>query len=222
VKICSPSDDLCGDALLVLTRTKKFSAALTNAAIAQAPAFERHWTRSDPPSRFAWWLALGSLVWLTTIHHFGVAQVRVLVGGEESATLLVDSRKLFDVAAANSEDPRSGRLFSLLGGRRRLQLVRADGREVFDVASNIWPGETYLVGDLPDGKCLFLEERSYGAAGPHNTFVPLGSTGPVFQLKADIDSWFVPLGAPLDDEPALVTSGGIRRALRLLPCGAEL
>jgi len=222
VRVHGPPD-FAEDTLIVLTRTRRFSEALTNAAIAQVSVFERQGnvTRA-PSSRFALWLALGSLVWLTTIHHFGVAQVRVMVAGHESATLLVDSRKVFDVAAANSEDPRSGKSLSLLGGRRRLQLVGASGDEAFDVVQNIWPGETYLVGSVPVGKCLFLEERRYGGAGPHSTFVPLGSSGPVFRLGRGVDSWFVPLGTASLDEPPVVTSGGVRRALRLLPCGAEL
>lgn len=164
-------------------------------------------------------LILGA-AWLLLIHSLGGADVRVLVVGNEGAFLLVDNRHFGAVHPSNQEDPRAGTTVRVLGGRRHLELVSASGATLGGATQTIWPGRTYIVAHLKPGVCLYFERRTYGYEG-RSRLVPLGGGGPVWELREPVDSWLIPLenpGAEDHDDEDWGSSGGERRAVRLLPC----
>jgi hypothetical protein len=113
----------------------------------------------------------------------------------------------------------------VLGGRRRLEIISESGALLGGATMTIWPGRTYIVGQLPEDQCLFWEQRTYGTGAERSLVFPLGGDGPVWELKDQVDSWFVPLESPgtkpdVESDP-WETRGGIRRAVRLLPCRVQ-
>ncbi len=165
------------------------------------------------------------LLWLFLIQSLGGANVRVFVSGKEKAFLLVDTRHTGKVAPTNAEDPRAGQALRILGGRRSLRLISESGEELAQATRTIWPGRTYIVGQLPQGECLFWERRKYGKEGSRSLLFPLPGEGPVWELRDSVDSWFIPLDegraqSNPSDTDDWETSGGVRRAIRLLPCRA--
>lgn len=190
-------------------------------------------------------LTLG-LLWWGLLHFFGVAQVRVIYGGERSATLLIDDRHSGELRATYSEDPEAGRILQVLGGRRKFALISSQGALLAEEMRILWPGGAYIVAVLPTGMCLFSETMSYGQAGAENLFVPLPGPGPIWEVEGRVDSWFEPLApaksevgssigseadsmhqaaaapraaaVPAAEEVEHSLSGGSRRAIRLLPC----
>lgn len=211
------------DSLWIASQNHKFSRNLSEHGLESSPIGPSIFR--GPPSEgrsFSLGLVAAAIVWLILIQLLGVAQFRVLVGGGESASLLIDSRMVAVVEAANSEDPRSGRALSVLGGRRHIQLITAAGQTVAEGEMTIWPGRTYIVGYLPADRCLFWEEQGYGEVGPLHTLVPEESSGPIWEFNRRIDSWFIPLsGEEGEGTLGLATSGGLRTALRLLPCSKK-
>lgn len=168
-------------------------------------------------------LAGGGLAWLALVHSLGGAHVRVIVSGTNKAVLLVDARHSGTITPTNAEDPRAGQSLRILGGRRQLELVSHTGTRLGGDTRTIWPGRTYIVGQLPPGRCLFWERRRYGQDGSGSIVFPVAGEGPVWELRDPVDSWFIPLESPQGQEDAdWETSGGIRRAIRLLPCRGAL
>jgi hypothetical protein len=215
----------------LLVKNDAFARALSEAALPAIGTTEApHVTLSEKfQQRWPIWLVPTlALSWWTLLHVSGVAQVRVLYGGERSATLLIDGRHSGVVSAAHSEDPESGGLHQVLGGRRTFALVSSEGELLAERSETLWPGRTYIVGVLPPGSCLFSETLDYGKEGEGNLFVPLEGSGPLWEVKGRVDSWFqalAPRGQRSDDEPdhgvetaEQSLSGGTRRAIRLLPC----
>jgi hypothetical protein len=209
--------------LRVLSEVPKFAACLSQQGLLPAP-FESGEAKRIPARRellFPSVVGLLGLIWLLLVQTLGVAQVRILVGGDESATLLVDSRKVAVVKRANSEDPRAGGIVKVMGGQRAIELITRGGRPVAQAKVTIWPGRTYIVGYLPTDHCLFWEELNYGDKGRRHRLNRLRGSGPIWELDRAVDSWFMPLAAEGDEEENTPsTSGGTRQAIRLLPCGA--
>jgi len=112
------------------------------------------------------------------------------------------------------EHPHAARAITTLAGRRTLTLVSDAGEPMVEVVETLWPGRDYLFGTLPEGKCLFLERQEYGDAGAEHSLIPVAGSGPLWELPAAVDVWFV----ELRERPSLPTSGGVRTAVRLLPC----
>ncbi len=187
--------------------------------------------------RWPIWLVLSlGVAWWGLLHFLGVAQVRVIYGGERSATFLIDDRHSGELSATYSEDPEAGRILQVLGGRRKFALMSSQGALVAEEKTTIWPGGTYIVAVLPTGMCLFSETMSYGQKGSGSLLVPLSGQGPVWEVEGQVDSWFQPLASPRtaatnDSESGEVASsadvekslsGGSRRAIRLLACRPSL
>lgn len=206
--------------LLLHVSSKNFRRALSEHGLPYAPGvFEpRVPLRRRPPVV----LALVGCAWLATLHSLGGAEVRVFVSGREKAVLLVDTRHFGQVAPTNAEDPRAGESVRVLGGRRHLELISESGVPLGGATITLWPGRTYIVGQIPPDQCLFWERREYGSASDKSLLYPLAGDGPVWELREQVDSWFIPLestGTDQEDEAAKwETRGGIRRAVRLLPC----
>ncbi len=225
----------------LLARSEAFARALQDAGM-------RLRVEEVPPpdtlsrkfqERWPIWLVLSlGIAWWGLLHVFGVAQVRVIYGGEHSATFLIDDRHSGELSATYSEDPEAGRILQVLGGRRKFALMSSQGALVAEEKSTIWPGGTYIVAVLPTGMCLFSETMSYGQEGNRSLFVPLSGPGPVWEVEGQVDSWFQPLAprraaakdssesesedaaSSADVERSL--SGGSRRAIRLLACRPRL
>jgi hypothetical protein len=171
-------------------------------------------------------LTLVCITWFALIHSLGGVSVRVLVSGSDDAVLLVDSRVHQEISPGNSEDPRAGIFTRVLGGRRKFELLTKSGKPLGSRTVTIWPGRTYIVGHLPPGLCLFWERRDYGTGQQKSLLMPLGGDGPIWELRHSVDSWFVPLQADKTQATDAISewesSGGVRRAIRLLPCRATL
>ena len=94
-----------------------------------------------------------------------------------------------------------------------------------EATRTLWPGRTYIVGQIPPGQCLFWERREYGKEARASILFPIGGQGPVWELREQVDSWFVPLGGSTTEQLAEIedwqTRGGLRRAIRLLPCQGQ-
>lgn len=162
-------------------------------------------------------LALPPVIALCTfiaVQYFGRSTVRVVVPGPEDATFTVDARRGVDIVGTPDENPRGGSLARVLGGVRTLGLIGAGGEPLASTEVTLWPGRDYVFGRLPEGHCLHVEERAYGEAGDRHLLIPIPGPGPIWELEEEVDQWFVPL--PARDE--LPTTGGLRRAIRLLPC----
>lgn len=206
---------------LLYVEGRKFRAALTAGG---APPCDIEAPPQKKEPRGVLLLSFGglALAWLVLIHSLGGATVRVVLGGTETSTLLIDNRHSGEVQPANAEDPRAGRFAHVLGGRRHLQLQSEKGEILADQSVTVWPGRTYIVGHLPKGQCLFWEKRTYGPEKSGTFLFPLSGSGPIWELKERVDSWFLPLGEGSADSPTATdeweTSGGERRAVRLLPC----
>lgn len=220
-----------GDRSILICSRRRYRRVLDEEGFERAPLPERTPVERDSIGTLrASLLSLG-LVVLGLIHALGGATLRVIQSGDEDAFLLVDARQSGRVAPTNSEDPTAGKFVRILGGRRHLQFVSAEGSILANETLTIWPGRTYIVGHLPPGRCLFWEKRSYGNAERSVVF-PLPGSGPIWELTDRVDSWFLPLGdeeaSPADEGGSvgplglglLGTSGGTRRAVRLLPCRA--
>ncbi len=176
----------------------------------------------NPHWRWATALSLLSLLWMITIHSLGTATLRIIAAGEINSVLLVDSRRETLIASSNFEDSLAGKFVTLLGGRHRLSLLREDGSLLIDEDLTIWPGKTYIVGVLPPEKCLFWEFFSSAPAGEDHFVKPLPGVGPIWELNEVVDHWFSPNSLEKNPKTAAkgtwATSGGTRRAIRLLPC----
>lgn len=213
-----------GEGLLLSTTSRKFRRTLLEHGLVEtrgaAPRRASIFHRPQPPVV----LIVVGWVWLAVLHSLGGAHVRVLTSGREKAVLLVDTRHFGQIAPTNAEDPRAGGSVRVLGGRRHLALVSETGVPLGGATKTIWPGRTYIVGQLPPGKCLFWERREYGSGAHRSILYPLGGNGPVWELRDQVDSWFVPLESPDAEQEAETeqweTRGGTRRAIRLLPCRA--
>lgn len=211
-----------GGQLLLFCRSRLFSRSLREHGLSevQQPA-EAH-ASGFRSRKIALGLVGGGLAWLGLVHSLGGAQVRVIVSGKEKAVLLVDARHSGTIAPTNAEDPRAGQSLRVLGGRRQLELISHSGARLGRATRTIWPGLTYIVGQLPPGKCLFWESRKYGRDASRSIIFPVGGEGPIWELDEAVDSWFIPLEEEESQTEAgeadWETSGGIRRAIRLLPC----
>lgn len=163
-------------------------------------------------------LALPLVIALCTfivVQYFGRSTVRVMVPGPEDATFTVDARRGVDIVGTPDENPRGGSLARVLGGVRTLGLIGEGGEPLAFSKVTLWPGRDYVFGRLPEGHCLYVEERAYGEAGDRHLLIPIPGHEPIWELEEEIDQWFV----PLPERHELPTTGGLRRALRLLPCG---
>lgn len=162
---------------------------------------------------------LGGLLWLSSLQFFGGVRLRVLSADPSRLVLLVDGRQVASVLGTRYEDPEAGQFVRVLGGRRELRLLKSDGTEVTRQVATLWPGRSYVVGQLPAGRCLFVETRSYGAMGSDHTLAASTDSAPLWEFDAPIDSWFQPLPPEGRQEiSGLRGSGGKRTALRLLSC----
>jgi len=191
-----------------LARRKDFLQRLgADVAIEHAPV---------PRRRIIWDLlpALAALAWLSTLHWFGRAELRVLHSGDQDAVVLIDHRRRQTIAPTRTEHAYAAHAVSTLAGRRTLGIVGEEGTLLVDVTATLWPGRDYVLGTLPAGRCLFLERQEYGEEGSARDLVALPGAGPLWELPVNVDQWF----APLSPRPSLPTSGGIRTAVRLLPC----
>lgn len=148
------------------------------------------------------------------LHLWGSAQVVVLLGSQESAVLTIDDRLRLRFAGSREERPGQGPSVRTLGGRRHVGLHAASGEELISEFVTFWPRKTYLVGLPPEGYCFFVETQEYGEVGSAHYLQPLRPQGAVWEVPVTIDRWFA---AP-EPRPDLETTGGTRRALRLLPC----
>jgi len=152
--------------------------------------------------------------WLGALHFLGRAELRVIHASDAEALVLIDERRRAVTPPSRSEHPTMARSVSTLAGRRTLSVVTERGEPVVSVVRTLWPGRAYLLGTLPEGQCLFLERREYGSEGAAHELVPVPDTGPLWEFPDRIDLWF----KPLRERPDLPTTGGVRTALRLLPC----
>jgi len=168
----------------------------------------------------AWELApaLLALVWLSALHGLGRADLRVIQSGDAEAVVLIDERRRSTIAPVRSEHPHAARAVSTLAGRRRLGIVSERGESLVDVVATLWPGRDYVLGNLPPGQCLFLERQEYGKTGAAHELAQLPGQGPIWELPVTVDLWFSPLSTRPSSRPSLDTSGGVRTAVRLLPC----
>jgi hypothetical protein len=157
---------------------------------------------------------VAGLLWLAALHLFGTAKIIVVAEGIEPAIVTIDHRKRAVVAGMVEERPGRVRAVSTLGGRRHIAVFRDDGDALLEQDVTIWPTNTYIAAKLPSDWCFFIETQEYGSAGEAHTLQKLHPPGPVWELPISVDRWF----APTDPRPDLATSGGVRRALRLLPC----
>lgn len=142
------------------------------------------------------------------------ATVRTIAPGTKHHTLLVDGRKLREVEPVRREFAGAGNPTRIMAGRRRFTLISARGEVLLDETRAVWPKDTFLLGEPPAGMCLYVETRLYGESGPGHTLVPWSRGSSAEPTPVAIDQWF----SPLEGESALGTSGGTRRALRLLDC----
>lgn len=157
---------------------------------------------------------LSSLLFLLLLHAWGTARIVALQAELEPAVLLVDHRRRALVPPTPEERPGAVTSLRTLAGRRHLGLLSTEGSALADQVETLWPGRTYLLAHPPPGLCFFLEVQEYGAKGAAHFLQPLYGEAPLWELPADIDRWL----APPPERPNLPTTGGIRRALRLLPC----
>lgn len=207
----------------LVCRTRAFRRALIEHGFVEhstAPG-SRNFSVGQLPRR-ALALCLLGFMWLGLLHSLGATTVRVLVSGNERAVLLVDGRHTGLIEPTNDEDPQGGILARVLGGRRTLALYSSAGEMLGQQTATLWPGRTYIIAHLAPGDCLFWEKRAYGERSRPSNFSPLGGVGPVWELEEHVDSWFIPLQTPgqatPESEDDWRSSGGIRRAIRLLPC----
>lgn len=147
------------------------------------------------------------------LQHFGRSELWV-IHSEQDLILLIDHTLIGTVPASLGETPEAGRREEVLGGRRTLSLVHPDGSVRTELPVTFVPGKSYLLGLPPPRHCLFLEKRAYGQAGSTLERTPLPGAGPLWEIPERIDFWFTE--AP--DASSGFTSGGLRTALRLLPC----
>lgn len=158
---------------------------------------------------------LVGLTWLAGLHWLGRAELRVMHGDATSdAVVLIDHRRRQSIGPTRGEHPHAGRAVTTLAGRRTLSLVSDAGEPVAQVTATLWPGRDYLFGALPKDRCLFLESQEYGARGRAHDLALIPGSGPLWELPTNVDLWF----SPLSQRPEFATSGGVRTAIRLLPC----
>lgn len=208
--------------VILLTRSRQFRRSLREHGFQELegrdPVLVPFLTKHQTPLA----LAVIGLCWLSLLHSLGGAEVRVFVSGRENAVLLVDTRHFGKISPTNAEDPRAGGSVRVLGGRRHLELISESGVLLGGATKTIWPGRTYIVGQLPPSECLFWEWREYGEGAQPSILFPVGGEGPVWELREQVDSWFVPLESPFTEQESETvdwqTRGGVRRAIRLLPC----
>jgi hypothetical protein len=161
---------------------------------------------------------LAALLWLSALHWLGRADLRVIQSGTSEAVVLIDERRRSTIAPAHGEHPHAARAVSTLAGRRRLGIVSERGEPLVDVVATLWPGRHYVLGHLPLGQCLFLERQEYGKTGAAHDLAQVRGQGPLWELPVTVDLWFSPLSERPSSRPSLDTSGGVRTAVRLLPC----
>jgi hypothetical protein len=160
-------------------------------------------------------LPLGAaLAWLAAVHFWGTAKVVVVVDGVETALVTIDHRLRARAQGITEERPGAGTTLLTLGGRRHVSLIREDGEVLVDREVTLWPTRTYILSSPELEGCFFVETQQYGRVGSAHTLEALTPPGPIWQLPVAIDRWF----APPKERADLETSGGERRALRLLPC----
>lgn len=158
--------------------------------------------------------ALLALTWLCGLHWLGRAELRVIQSSDADAVVLIDHRRRRIVPPTRVEHAHAAHAVSTLAGRRTLGLVTSDGRSLVDVTLTLWPGRDYVLGTLPSGLCLFIERQEYGEAGAARELAAVQGEGPLWELPVNVDLWFT----GVTERPSLPTSGGIRTAIRLLPC----
>jgi hypothetical protein len=221
------------EGLLLSVRSKTYRRVLLEHGLHEANLREENLNEAGRAAgrhtpllhRPPFFIGLIGLVWLVVLHSLGGAEVRVFVSGREKAVLLVDTRHFGKVAPTNAEDPRAGESVRVLGGRRHLELISESGALLGGSTITLWPGRTYIVGQVPPGKCFFWERREYGNGSGQSLLYPVSGDGPIWELREQVDSWFIPLDSSASDAEAETvqweTRGGIRRAIRLLPCRAH-
>jgi hypothetical protein len=170
--------------------------------------------------RLAWELSptLVALAWLAGLHWLGRADLHVIQSSDTEAVVLVDARRRGTILPTLVEHPHAAEPVSTLAGRRRLGLVTASGVELVDVVETLWPGRDYVLGSLPPGQCLFLERQEYGQEGAAHDLARVPGQGPLWELPVSVDLWFSPLSERPSSPHAMPTTGGVRTAVRLLPC----
>jgi hypothetical protein len=157
---------------------------------------------------------LVSVVWLLGLHWLGRAELRVIQSGDVDAVVLIDHRRRRVVPPTRLEHAHAAYAVTTLAGRRTLGVIGEEGRPILEVTRTLWPGRDYVLGTLPAGYCLFIERQEYGEAGTAREVAPVPGDGPLWELPVNVDLWFT----ELPERPSLPTSGGIRTAIRLLPC----
>ncbi len=173
----------------------------------------RPWRRTRPTTHIGGPVLL-ALGWLALLHATSTVPLVVLLGGHEPAVVTIDHRKRARVHPVPEERPGGGLRVDTLAGRRHLSLVSEQGHVLASKTATLWPGRTYLLAQPPKGTCFYLETQEYGQQGSAHFMQPLYGSGPLWELKRPIDRWF----APPKERADLPTTGGTRRALRLLPC----
>jgi hypothetical protein len=158
-----------------------------------------------------------AMTWWLVVQLVAGTSIRVLHAGQKDLVLVVDSRKMVTVAPTQFEDPRAGKFVRVLGGMRRLELFERDGRLLDTINTPLWPGRQYVVGTLPQGRCLFLEKTFFEAGKSRSELYLVEGDAPFWEIPERVDIWFEAQSTQ-GTERAVLTSGGVRHAVRLLPC----